>query len=146
MKLFDRRTIRPGWFAVAAAVALLVGPAAQAGNISSKFDGHYAGSSQLVKPLSATSCASAAMRYRIDIRNGRINGDAFDIDSKDATPRPINGFVTSDGFVTGHQKTDRGVKTLFQGNVKDSNMGADMVAGVLTHGNSCAWVVTLDER
>jgi hypothetical protein len=138
--------MRPGRLALAASVAPLVGPAAQAEGISGKFDGHYAGSSQLVKPLSGSSCDSAGMRYRIDIRNGRIDGDVFDIRAQDTTPGSINGFATSDGYFTGHQKADRGVKTRFEGNIDDSNMGADMVAGVLTHDDSCAWVVTLDER
>lgn len=126
--------------AVAAAVAMFAGAAAQAQGISGKFDGYYAGTSNLVAPLSGPDCDSAGMRYRVEVDDGRIDGEAFDISAGDQVPNSITGFVTSDGFFTGTQERDVGPRTRFEGRMDD----AMMVAGVFTQGYNCAWVVKLE--
>lgn len=142
MRLFGKSIGGPKHLAAAAAVAMLAAPVAQAEGISSKFDGNYAGTGTLVAPLSGPGCDSDGMRYRIEIRNGRIDGEAFDISADDQVPNSVKGFVTADGYFTGSQERDKGPRTRFEGRMDDSMM----VAGVFTQGYNCAWVVKLKER
>lgn len=136
-----RMTRLSGSMTMAAALFLAAAlPAGQvsAEPISSKFDGLYKGSRQLVKPLSADYC-SAPERYSVKIRNGMINGEAFPLASSTNTSHTVKGIVTSDGFFTGTEEAKKTGRTLIQGRIE----GSTLVGGLLTRGDTCAWIVTL---
>jgi hypothetical protein len=142
MRLLLKKTAKPAYLALAAAIAFVAGSAAQAEGIGSKFDGRYVGTSKLVAPLSGPGCASAGMRYNLDVRNGRIDGDAFDMSAQDQLPNRVKGIVDPNGFLTGTEEQDKGPNTRFEGRMD----GPRMVAGVFTQGYNCAWVVKLKRR
>jgi len=121
------------------AVALPVGQAS-AEPVSSKFDGTYKGSRHLVKPLSADTC-QAPERYSVKVRNGVINGEAFPLASDANTSHTVKGIVTSDGFFTGTEEAKKTERTLIQGRIE----GSTLVGGLLTRGDTCAWIVKLEK-
>lgn len=129
--------------ATAATIFLVVAlPAGQvsAAPLSSKFDGLYKGSRQLVKPLSADYC-KAPERYSVKILNGVVSGEAVPLASDTNTSHTIKGIVTSDGFFTGKEGANKTGRTLIQGRIE----GSTMIGGLLTRGDTCAWIVKLEK-
>jgi len=139
MGLFDREAIRPRQCAAAAGIDLAEG-------LNIKSVRHCGRLRQLMEPQRISLCASAGARYAIRIRNGGIDHLASHAGAEDETPLSIKGFVTSDGFVAGGQETGRGLKLRFEANIEESDLDADLLAGVLARGDNCTRVVALDER
>lgn len=140
-----RLTRLAGPMALATAAILFLAAALPAGQVSaepnlSKFDGLYKGTRQLVKPLSADYC-NAPERYSVKIQNGVINGEAFPLANSMNTSHTVTGIVTSDGFFTGTEEAKKTERTLIQGRVE----GSTLVGGLLTRGDTCAWIVKLEK-
>lgn len=135
------RHIRATSLTVAGALlaAVAAGPVTAA-PISSKFDGTYTGSRELVKPLSGDQCGGPE-RYTVKIHNGMIDGTAMPAAMGKSGKAEIKGIVTSDGFFTGKQEIGPKKKSLVQGRIE----GKSMVGGLFTKGGSCAWVMDLDK-
>lgn len=117
----------------ATAIAALVALPAFAHPISSAFDGVYAGSSRLQKPLSQASCP-ASIGYKLTIHDGSIRGQADD-------GSRIRGFVTSSGFFTGRDRLPDGTRTPFEGSVKNGKL-----VGGLFKDHTCASVVVANKQ
>ena len=114
-------------FVIAAASA----SSASAGLTGGHFDSIYRGTTHLVAPLSANSCAPLnfpAMR----VADGKVGA----VDSR--SMQRFSGFVKRDGFVSATYGFKHGTSRL-QGRIA----GDTFVGGLISPGGQCKWIVEL---
>lgn len=108
----------------AAAVALA------ASGVSPRFDGSYRAVLTPAQGMSRPACGAGSVGP-VRIQNGSISVDATE---GGAT---FDGFVTEEGFVTGHFKQGAAPPLKFEGRFAQ---GA-FTGGVIADANGCAWLV-----
>jgi hypothetical protein len=112
-------------------------PAKPAVRRTTAFDGRYSGVMTVTPVLGGPGC------HNVQVQDFVINGGVITPASAVASIQPVfDGFVTDDGFITGHVRMVDSV-IAFEGRVEPQGMVKVISGGVLDDASKCSWVVTL---
>ena len=105
----------------------MVATTAATAESANAFDGRYFGQRERIAPLSGDLCAHGTL-HSLDIKNGRLRGDADD----------INGRVHAGGFFTGTFIVFDQVQP-FEGRIQDGIL----LGGLISPDSACFWLVRM---
>ncbi|MGE4063199.1 MAG: hypothetical protein AB7E79_07500 [Rhodospirillaceae bacterium] len=108
--------------------------------VSPKFDGRYEGA---MTPATAFSNPQMCQAVTVDefvIRGGYIRPPAKISDVQSVV---FDGFVTEEGFVTGHFRMPGGERNQFEGRMVDEANGVLLSGGLADSGSGCAYLLEL---
>ena len=101
------------------------------------FDGRYSGMMTVTPVLSGPGC------HDVQVQDFVINGGVVKPATAAASLLPVfDGFVTDDGFITGHVRMADSV-IAFEGRAEPQGMVKVISGGVLDAVAKCSWVVNL---
>jgi hypothetical protein len=104
---------------------------------TTEFDGRYAGVMTVTPVLSGAGC------HNVQVQDFVINGGVITPASAVASIQPVfDGFVTDDGFITGHVRMAESV-IAFEGRAAPQGMVKVISGGVFDDASKCSWVVNL---
>ncbi|MHB1207910.1 MAG: hypothetical protein ACYCZX_20260 [Rhodospirillaceae bacterium] len=104
---------------------------------TTEFDGRYSGAMTVTPVLSGPGC------HDVQVQDFVINGGVIVPATVAASLQPVfDGFVTDDGFITGHVRMADSV-IAFEGRAEPQGMVKVISGGVLDDAAKCSWVVNL---
>jgi hypothetical protein len=130
--------------AAALALAVATSAAFASSGISPRFDGHYRG--EIVpSEISKGVCPSAASIDDMRVVDGHIQrGTRISADTDGGLKWQFDGFITEEGFVSGHAQMPTGRMAPFEGRVQEQGAVATLIGGIVDDATGCAWLVRLD--
>ena len=129
--------------AAALALAVATSAAFAASGISPRFDGHYRGSI-VPSEISKGVCPSSGIVADLRVVNGHIQRSRVIADTGAGPNWQFDGFVTEEGFVSGHAQMPTGRMAPFEGRVDGIGGTAILSAGITDDATGCAWLVHLE--
>jgi hypothetical protein len=106
--------------------------------VSPRFDGHYRGAATPARAMSTGACETIDVDD-LEVRDGKIQPAA-----KISTGWRFDGFVTDEGFVSGHARMSNGILAPFEGRITENGVVASLSGGITEDKRGCAWLVRLD--
>lgn len=129
--------------AAALALAVATSAAFARSGISPRFDGHYRGSI-VPSEISKGVCPSSGLVADLRVVNGHIQRSRVIADTGAGPNWQFDGFVTEEGFVSGHAQMPTGRMAPFEGRVEGIGGTAILSGGVVDDATGCSWLVRLE--
>lgn len=126
-------------FALAGLMVLMAGSALAYSGVSPKYDGRYQGALTPATDSDPRKCGAVSIT-EFTVRGGYVRPPAKVANTANIV---FDGFVTEEGFVTGHFRTPNGPRSQFEGRMVQEGGGTLLSGGLTDDQSGCAYLMEL---